>query len=306
VSTPRGISDTWGSPFPHRFWDEQVRLQGLFERHREADDNANAAACFGRLQHFRYRELASRPAFDSTRKSIISVFQPKSGGTYLHNRMLALGYQDFWWLYAHRSNASYCYASDEALRLYLAGGCTCHTHARPDPNILAALDRAGVDKIWVHLRNPAESVVSCYHHYLGEGHGSGEIGEQRKQKALDEAQREGLAPGTEKSSYVTEIIGWYLEWIVQWLKFARDRPGLVVFSDYSELANPHALLSRVFKELRDELKGNVSAEPTTNDRIRKKEGNNWRHDLSPAAQNYLEQRVRAELQEFPAFDRMWR
>ena len=155
VDSKRGLIARHDSALQHRFWDETEQLLGLFEKHRESNENANAIPCFGRLARYRFDEVTSLPNFDLTKKSIISAFQPKSGGTYLHNRLLQLGYQEFWWLFTHRLCPSVCYASDEALLYYLLGGCACHTHARPDANILAALDRACVDKIWVHLRNPA-------------------------------------------------------------------------------------------------------------------------------------------------------
>jgi hypothetical protein len=288
-----------------RFWDETVRLLGLFEKHRESHDNANAAACFGALAHHRFYEVSRRPTYDPTKTSIISVFQPKSGGTYLHNRMLQLGYHDFWWMFPHTFCHSICYASDEALRYYMHGGCTCHSHTRPDPNILAALDRAGVQRIWVHLRNPAETVVSAYHHHLGEGHGEGVIGEQRTQQAMVEAQRQGLAPGMTKSAFVMHKIGWHVDWVAEWLRFAKDRPGLVVFSYYHELADPQAMFARVFDELGVSFRGTVSASPIGHDRHRKKTSTNWRHELTIEAQDYLESRLRVDLEGYPHFYQLW-
>ena len=290
---------------PRRFWDETVRLISLFEKHREAGDYVNALACFGALAHYRFYELSRRPTYDHAKPSVISSFLPKSGGTYLHNRMLQLGYHDFWWMLPHHLCHSVCFASDDALRYFLHGGCTCHSHARPDPNILAGLDRAGVQKIWIHLRNPAESAVSSYHHYLGEGHGEGAIGEQRKQEALCEAQRQGLSPGTDKSAFVIDRIGWYVDWVAEWLRFAQDRPGLVVFSYYRELADPQAMFARVFDELGITLRGSMSSAPLEQDRYRKKLNANWRHDLSEEAQSYVESRVRGDLEGFAEFERLW-
>jgi hypothetical protein len=132
------------SLWPVRFWDETVGLLHLFEKHREQDDNINARACFSRLAQYRYLETSKRPGYDRQKRSIVSFFQPKSAGTYLHNRLLQLGYQDFWWFFPSRMCHSYCFASAAALELFILGGCTCHSHGRPDPNILAAFDRAGV------------------------------------------------------------------------------------------------------------------------------------------------------------------
>jgi hypothetical protein len=288
-----------------RFWNETDQLLGLFEKYREANENANAIPCFGRMSRYQFDEISRRRSFDPSKKSIISVFQPKSGGTYLHNRMLQQGYQEFWWSFSDRLCPSVCYASDEALKYYLTGGCACHTHARPDANILAALDRAGVEKIWVHLRNPAETVVSSYHHYLGRGHGNGALSEQRVRESLVEAPRQGLTDGVTKSDFVIKHVGWHLEWVSEWLRFAQNRPGLVEFSYYQELADPQALLARVFRELGAQAPGEFTIAATPDDRRREKASPDWRYELSPVARNYLELRVRAELQLFPSFERLW-
>jgi hypothetical protein len=293
------------SVLPHRFWDETEQLLGLFEKHRESNDNSNAIPCFGRLARYRFHEVSSLPSFDPTKKSIVSAFQPKSGGTYLHNRLLQLGYQEFWWLFSHRLCPSVCYASDEALRYYMTGGCVCHTHARPDPNILAALDQVEVEKIWVHLRNPAETVVSSYHHYLGEGHGDGAVAEQRMRESRLEAPRQGLAPGMTKSDFVIKHVGWHIDWVTEWLRFAKDRPGNISFSYYKEIADPPTLLNRVFDELGIGRPGAFTLAPLPGDRFRKKDSNDWRHNLTPEARNYVELRVRAELQLFPGFEQLW-
>jgi hypothetical protein len=292
-------------PLQPRFWDERAQLLGLFEKYLATDDIANAIPCFGRLARYRFDEMSDRPAWACTKKSIVSIFQPKSGGTYLHNRLLQLGYQEFWWLFSHRLCPSVCYASDEALLYFVTGGCACHTHARPDANILAALDRADIEKIWVHLRNPAETVVSSYHHYLGEGHGQGTVGEQRARDALAEAPRQGLVSGMSKSTFVMKHIRWHVEWVTEWLRFAHDRPGLVVFSYYKELSAPQRLLNRVFDELGVERPGEISHAPCPNDRYRQKPVTDWRHDLTLEAQNYLESCIRAELQIFPRFQHLW-
>ncbi len=288
-----------------RFWNETVRLPALFERYRDGGDNANAQACFGRMAWHRYWEATQQPKYDPKKRSIISAFQPKSAGTYLHNRMMMLGYTDFWWMFPHRDCHSVCYASDEALEYFLRGGFTCHTHARPDPNILAAFDRAGVEKIWVHLRNPVECVVSAFHHHRGEGHGEGAAGEQRRRQALQEAERQGLLPGMSKSDFVTSTIGFFIDWIAEWLRFARDRPELVVLSYYNELNDPQAMLTRVFDEFGVPAPKDVPIAPVPEDRYRHKTTAGWRHELTPGVQTYVESCVRAELEEFPAFAQLW-
>jgi hypothetical protein len=282
-----------------------VRQPSAFEESRVADDYPNAIARFAEMQRYSFEELSQRPEYNPARKSIVSVFQPKSGGTFLHNRMLQLGHQEFWWLFANRADASKCFASSEALKLYLRGGCTCHTHARPDPNILAALDEANVDKIWVHLRNPAESAVSCYYHYQGEGHGSGDVGDLRRQQALDEAGRRGLMPDMDLSAFVRGAIDFFVKWVAEWLRFAESHPGLVVFSFYRELVNPEALLANVFDQFDTTCDRPIMNGPIPNDRYRKKRTSNWRTDLAPDVITYVERRVRAEFENLSQFDDLW-
>jgi hypothetical protein len=290
---------------PHRFWDETVKVPGLFDRYWKANDLPNAVACFDRMARHRYWELTHQPTFDPTKPSVVSVFQPKAGGTYLHNRMVELGYHDFSWCFPHHLCHSHCYAGFDALNLFMTGGCTAHTHARPEASLRAAFDRAGVKKIWVHLRNPAESAVSSFYHYLGEGHGDGSVGEQRKNEALGEAARQGLAPGMELSAFAVDTIAWYVDWVAEWLRFANQHPGLVVLSYFSELADPQALFSRVFHELGIELSGTVTAQPLQHDRFRSKRSTSWQSELSLDARRYVEQRIRADLEGFPQFGRLW-
>jgi len=289
---------------PHRFWDETVGVLGMYDRLRKTNDLPDAVACFDRMARHRYWELAHCPEFDPTKPSVVSVFQPKAGGTYLHNRMLELGYHDFFWCFPNHLCHSYCYAGFDALKLFMTGGCTCHTHARPKPGILAALDRAGVKKIWVHLRNPAESVVSSFYHYLGVGHGEGAVGEQRSQAALSEAARQGVTPETELSEFVVSAIPWFVDWIAEWLRFANQHPELVVLSYFSEMTDPQLLFSRVFDEMGIDLSRTVTANPMPQDRFRTKRSTNWQSELSMDARRYVEQRIRASLEGFPQFGRL--
>jgi hypothetical protein len=114
-----------------------------------------------------------------------------------------------------------------------------------------------------------------------------------------------MTPETHKSAFVMDLIGWYLDWIAAWLKFASQRPGLVVFSYYSELTDPRAMLSRVFGELGTNLTGDFCVAPNGNDRYRCKTASDWREGLTSTAQEYLEQRIKVELQRYPQFPLLW-
>jgi hypothetical protein len=291
---------------PRRFQYESLgRLLQRYETHRATGDIPSAMSYFERLADYQHRKLVHSSAFDSTRPSIVSMFQPKSGGTFLHQRMLQLGYQDFWWFFPQQHCHATCYASDAALRRYSAGGCTCHSHARPDANILAALDRAGVGKVWVHLRNPAECVVSSYYHYRGEGHGGGTRGELRKQEALAAAQRQGIAPNADLSTFVVEHVDWHIDWAERWLQFAKQQPDRVVFSFYGELIDPQALFERVLNEFGSSAGGVVVEGPNERDRYRRKAVKDWRYGLSSAAERHLTERIQSSLSGYPEFKRLW-
>jgi hypothetical protein len=293
-------------PTRQNFWDETVeRILEDFDKFWKRDDSANALACFDELAVHRHAALKTLSDFDASRKSIVSIFQPKSGGTFLHNRMLQLGYKEFWWLFPWRLCHATCYASVEALSLYLFGGCTCHTHARPHPNILAALDRAKVDKIWVHLRNPAASVVSAYHHYRGEGHGDGAIGDERRREAAAVAATFGMGTEIDKNQFAVTHIDWFVEWAASWMQRAKIRPDKVVFSYHRELENPQLLLARVFHEFGVDLHDTVSAAPFPHDRFRQKDSDDWRDGLSRSTQVLVQHRVWSKLADFPDFEQLW-
>ena len=208
-------------------------------------------------------------------------------------------------MFSHRNCHSYCYASDVALDLYLTGGCACQTHTRPDANILSAWDRAGVQKVWLHLRNPAETCVSSYHHFIGDLGLEGPFAEQCKHAAAAEAERLGIDVAKSKSDFAMEQIDWHVQWVAEWLQFAKEHPQLVVCSNYDELADPYALLSRVFRELGAVLPTAELAEAGPQDRYRKKSSKNWRDGLTPEAQQHIGERVQVGLLEFDAFERLW-
>lgn len=114
-----------------------------------------------------------------------------------------------------------------------------------------------------------------------------------------------LAPGMSKSTYVMEKIGWHVEWIADWMRFVRERPGLVVFSYYRELADPQAMFARIFDELGAELGDALITAPNSDDRYRDKSTNDWREGLTQEAQDYLDLRMRAELEGFADSNRVW-
>jgi len=281
------------------------QLERLYQQARGLGDNVNATVYFERLAASRHRELSASPNFDDAKLAIVASFQPKSGGTFLHNRLVELGYQEFGWCFPHFQCHSYWYASERTLDLYLQGGAACQTHFRPDPALLALFDRCGVEKIWVHLRNPIESTISAYHHYRGEGQGEGAVGAQRRREALHAAQMFRFLRRSSKDRFIREQIDWSVEWTRQWLRFDAEQPGRVVFSYHRELADSQRMLNRVFREFGVESPGRITPSPAANDRFRANPLRNWRNDLAASTQRFLEQRVKESLAKFPAFERLW-
>lgn len=292
---------------PPRFLraESPEQLDHLYQQSRSIGDNVNATTYFERLAAGRHRDLVRSPKFDVTKPSIVTSFQPKSGGTFLHNRLLELGYQEFWWCFPHVRCHSYWFTSERTLDLYLRGGAACQTHIRPQPALLAAFDRCGVEKIWVHLRNPVESAISAFHHYRGEGHGDGAVGAQRRLEALQAAEMFRFLRRSSKDRFVREQIDWFNEWVVEWLRFDEEHPGRVVFSYHRELADAQRMLDRVFREFGVESPGRITSGPAANDRFRPNPLRDWRRDLNGATQRLVERRVQDALGRFSALERLW-
>jgi hypothetical protein len=284
---------------------EPQHLEELFQQARQAGDNCNAAAYFERLAEYRHRELTKRPEFDITRPSIITSFQPKSGGTFLHNRLLEIGYQEYWWGFPHAKCHSHVIATERTLELYLRGGAACHTHCRPEASLLSALDRLGVERIWVHLRNPIESAVSAFHHYRGEGHGEGEAGEQRRRAALETARTFSFRSRYSTSHFVRKTLDWLIEWVREWLQFEQDHPGLVLVTYHRDLSDLQGMMQRVMGAYGTAAPASISTEPTSRDRFRKNPHRDWRESLNSRTQRFAETRLRESLGKFRALEYLW-
>jgi len=273
-------------------------LLARFDIAYRANDLPEAIDLFNRLADHRYVKATSSRGFDRSRRSVVSTFQPKSGGTFLHNRMLEAGYAEYWWNLPDFRCHSWCYPSTVALPNYLAGGCTSHSHFLPHDSVIEQLRFHGVEKIWVHLRHPAESAVSAYYHYQGCGHGEGKVGKQRREQALLEADRNGLPPAQSISEFVTTQIDWYISWTESWLAFADLNPGFVRFSYFEELTDTRALLQRVFASFDVSSPRKISTTPKSIDRFRKKIATDWRSQIKPDAAESVADQVSVRLRPF--------
>lgn len=279
-------------------------LLSEYVAYREADDMPNAVAVWAEMADYLLDRAREKPGWDPARRSIVSSFMPKSGGTFIFNRLLtACGFVEYYWGITHRLRARLVYAVPRALANYLGGGMACHTHFTPSPHNLGALDTAGVEQVWVHVRDPREAVVSNYYHCLGIGHGSGPIGEERARQAREQAAILGidveLHNPDKLNAFVREQIASMAEWLEQWLALAQARPGYVVFSNFHELKQPEWMLARVFDEFGMALSWPDMPDTMPADRRRRDREQDWREGLSVETIQILDETARTAVGRFP-------
>jgi hypothetical protein len=278
-----------------------------FTMYRDAGDMVNAVHLLDAIADELYWIVCSHKTIDTRLPSIVSAFMPKSGGTFLFNRLvLFCGYAEYHWSVSNPTAPQSVYAVPRALRNYLDGGCAHHAHFLPTPHNVAALDDAGVRKVWLHVRHPAEVVQSAYFHYAGQGQGEGEIGRRRSALVAREAALLGIdadARNPEKlNAFFRDQITWVVGWLRMWLMQAEARPGFVFVTSHRELRDPAGLLRRVFEAFDvpvalDDVPGSVPS-----DRRRTGHANDWREQLTPETIR-LTEAVIAERLRFSAIGR---
>jgi hypothetical protein len=106
-------------------------------------DLPNAIALWGDFAAHDYKARSvGPPPINLELPSVISSFQPKSGGTYIFNRLIeSFGYKEYWWGISHPQFATWAYAVPESLELFLRGGCATHSHCLPTPYNIRMFDR---------------------------------------------------------------------------------------------------------------------------------------------------------------------
>jgi len=273
-----------------------------FVAYREAEDMASAVRTYGEMADWLFERAVREPGWDPCKRSIVSSFMPKSGGTYTFNRLKSCGYVEYFWGITHRKAHRFVYPVPRALANYLQGGMACHTHFLPTADTMHMLDAAGVDRVWVHLRDPRETVASSYYHNLGIGQGSGTIGEERARQARDQAARNGvdveLGNAEKANAFFRLRIGVMVDWAAQWLELAVARPGYVVFSTFAEMRDPRAMLERVFTEFGMTIE--VPELPTSlpEDRRRTEHSHDWREGLTDDTLALVNETVQSRLDRF--------
>lgn len=280
----------------------------ILRRHHDfmqMGDLTNAITLWGEWSPFLFRQIVARDGggkHDFSKPSIVSAFMPKSGGTFIHNRMVAdFGYGDYWWCLTDPKSPSNCFASAEALRFYTLGGFTCHTHMVPHPQILATLDNHYPDPIWVHIRDPRDVVLSSYYHYLGRAQGSGQTYAQRMQQIQQELAHLKIELG-DINDYARQHLTFFLDWLTEWVTYSQSDPGRVFFTFFDELQQPADLFKRVFAEFDAKLQ--LEEITASLEKDRKRDKDEERENLSPAVRDELKDRIARQLAGFEYLDRV--
>jgi hypothetical protein len=266
--------------------DFESRLRH-FQIYRSAGDMPNAIQLMDELSDEFYWRVCRSKTIDTRLPSIVAAFMPKSGGTFLFNRLvLFCRYVDYHWAVSHPFAGQSIYAVPRALRNYLDGGCAHHSHFLPTPYNLKALDDAGVRKVWVHVRHPCEVVQSAYYHYAGLGQGEGSGGQFRVEATLREAAMLNIdaeVGNPEKlNAFFRAQLEWVIDWLRMWLSHAEARPEFVYLTSHRDLNDPLQLLRGVFGAFGAPIALDGVLGFVSHDRRRTGHGNDWRDQLDPA------------------------
>lgn len=281
------------------------RILDRYVQFYNAGDMVNALELWNEHVPHYFRHIvhnADGKAHDFRKPSIVSSFMPKSGGTFIHNRMtFDLGYKEFWWCVTAASSASDVYVSRRGLEAFLLGGFACHTHMLPTPQTLREINSIYREKIWVHIRNPIECAISSYHHYKGQSQGEGAIYDERMREAAREIERFALNL-TDIDAFARQHVHFFVRWLSEWAEYDQLSPGRVFLTFFDELKSPEKLFQRVMAQ----YDGDIAVELITErlDSDRKRTTNEIREELSAPLMKELREFVATELRGFKYLDRL--
>jgi len=220
----------------------------------ESGDMVNAIAIWDHLSAAIYHDATGQreATFDASLPPIFSSFMPKSGGTFLYNRMIeTVGYSPCMWGITRPNSLSEFYPVAGAVEQYRRGGVFAHTHAVPSPYFQSLAERHQIYPLWVHVRHPAECCLAGYHHYQGIGQGEGETAVDRRmaieaERAWLESQRGVRFDDLER--FMRKTIGFYARWLGRWVDYAEQYPERVYFTFFDELTDAGGLIQRVLAD----------------------------------------------------------
>lgn len=252
----------------------------------ESEDYPNAIAIWDALAeaNAQYLIRESGGSYDATLPPIFASFMPKSGGTFLYNRMIQqVGYVDYPWVVTRWQSHTEAYPTPLSLAAYRRGGFFGHTHAVPSPYFRMVFGAHDAEPVWVHLRNPAEACLAGYFHYLGEGQGEGKARDARlagiEAEKVILRERHGFTIGS-WPAFFRRWLGFYAGWVSAWLSYREEYPERVFFTYFDELTDLPKLLHRVFRRYGLEYDPQGIAEQLPDDRRRKTGNHAWQAGLS--------------------------
>lgn len=227
--------------------DQMWECFGAFQ---DVSDSAGCVATFDRIAPLIYPTIEG---VQTELPSIISAFMPKSGGTFLHNRFVkSVGYKEFHWGITLKKDPIGVFVSEKALELFLRGGCTSHTHMVPHPYNIDVFNRLGVERIWIHLRDPRDAAMAAYYHYLGQGQGEGEIAASRIEGIRQQADLLGLRLNTgqqdEIDEFVMRSLPFMIDWIERWLSFGAANPYSLIITYHKHLVDTEGLIRHLLAQ----------------------------------------------------------
>lgn len=187
--------------------------------------------------------VAQSRAIASGVPAFLSSFMPKSGGTHLHNVLVrGIGAAEVFHSTQSPINWTQGYLLPSWLAKFMLGGASCHTHMKPSPYNLRVMAELGVDRIWVHVRDPRQAVLSAFHHSRGRGQGEGEIGEERRRRERGISDKLHELDRQDDSSlalwpYIAKNLPWMADWIACWTKASELGWLEVLFTRHEDLVN---------------------------------------------------------------------
>jgi len=274
-------------------------------RFRDDLDMVNALEVFEQLSgdFGEYHRQAQETAINKGVPSFLAAFMPKSGGTYLHGRLVSAGAVE---IFNHtQSPIDYdrqAYLVAGWLRIFLLGGACCHSHMRPTPWNMRILNSSEVRKLWVHVRDPRQAALSAYWHGQGMGQGSGEKAiERAAMEAEIKAVHQAKIGGTyifdmPMDEQVREFFDQYSTWIADWQAARSLLSAEILLTTHEEMvADRDGFENKVLAfHGAEHMRGVFHAPVMARDRFRLGEVDEWRTALDKPTRDWMTDRMPEE------------
>lgn len=277
------------------------------DRYLQDGDILNAMALFESLEEDFERGVRAshQAAIDREIPAFLSSFMAKSGGTYLHNHLIAAGALDLVHQVNSQVDTERAYLIPSRLKLFLKGGASGHSHMRAGPWNTQVMHDCGVKRFWVHARDPRQAALSSYWHGQGQGQGSDET-VVRQRLVAEEQNKEArarLTGGAEDlfdmpmDVQVREQFTWRNSWIEEWVAYLPILRFDVLLTTHEEMvADAGAFEERVlrFFDAPSHMRG-VFGDILPHDRFRKGSTDEWRHTVLPETQDWMTAQISPEI-----------